>query len=139
VTTLDRAAAAEGMSLSTRGFLFVTQGNLLYAQGKPEEARFPYMRAALMCPDSGYEASAYLNAGQCFLDMSGRETKDQARSDMLFMNGMKLLATAAGTYRDQDASKRYREPANKARYEALQAAEAGGAAGTDGGVEKPGK
>jgi Tfp pilus assembly protein PilF len=123
--------------VKTRGFLYVTQGNLLYAQGKPEEARFPYMRAALMCADSGYEGPAYLNAGQCLLDMSGRETKDQARSDMLFLNGMKLLATAAGTYKQADAGKRYRDPANKARFDALQAKESGGAGGTD--AVEPGK
>jgi hypothetical protein len=74
-----------------------------------------------MCPDSGAEGPAYLNAGQCLLDMSGRETKDQARSDMLFLNGMRLLATAAGPYRQADAAKRYRDPANKARLDALQA------------------
>jgi tetratricopeptide (TPR) repeat protein len=137
VPVLARTEALEGMSVKTRGFLYVTQGNLLYAQGKPEEARFPYMRAALMCADSGYEGPAYLNAGQCLLDMSGRETKDQARSDMLFLNGMKLLATAAGTYKQADAGKRYRDPANKARFDALQAKESGGAGGTD--AVEPGK
>ena len=126
-----RGADLEGATNQTRAFLLVTLGNLLYAQGKPEEARFPYMRAALMCPDSGYEGTAYLNAGQCLLDMSGRETKDPARSDELFKDGMKLLGTAAGTYKQADAAKRYRE--NKSRYDGLLAKEAGAAAGgTDG-------
>ncbi len=118
---LDRAAAIERVEPNTRAFLLVTQGNILYAQGKVEEARFPYLRAALMYPDSGYDGLAYFNAGQCFLDMSGRlEGKDQAKSDKYLVDGMKLLATAAGTWRQADAAKRYRE--NKARYDAVVAA-----------------
>jgi len=121
---LDRAVVIEGAEPSTRAFLLLTQGNLLYAQGKVEEARFPYLRAALMYPDSGVEGLAYFNAGQCFIDMSGRlEGKDQAKSDKYLVDGMKLLATAAGQYRQADAAKRYRE--NKARYEAIIGAEAG--------------
>ncbi len=121
-TILERAAALEGASPGTRAFLLVTQGNLLYAQGKVDEARFPYLRAALMYPDSGYDGLAYFNAGQCFLDMSMRlEGKDQAKSDDFLVDGMKLLATAAGTYRQGDAAKRYKE--NKQRYDAIMAKE----------------
>ncbi len=119
---LEKAQAIEGAEPGTRAFVFVTQGNVLYAQGKPEEARFPYLRAALMYPDSGYDGLAYLNAGQCLLDMSVRlQGKEQARSDQLLVNGMRLLATAAGTYKQGDAAKRYRE--NKARYEEIMAGE----------------
>lgn len=124
-TILERAAAVEGAEPGTRAFMLVTQGNVLYAQGKVEEARFPYLRAALMYPDSGYDGLAYLNAGQCFLDMSLRlDGKEQEKSDKFLVDGMRLLATAAGTYKQGDAAKRYRE--NKARYDALMAQEAGG-------------
>ena len=132
---LDRAAALEGASPGTRAFLLVTQGNVLYAQGKVEEARFPYLRAALIYPDSGYDGLAYLNAGQCLLDMSMRlEGKEQAKSDKYLVDGMKLLATAALTYRQADAAKRYKE--NKARYDAIIAAEAGGGAAPAEPIEK---
>jgi hypothetical protein len=73
-----------------------------------------------MYPDSGYDGLAYLNAGQCLLDMSVRlDGKEQERSDKLLVSGMRLLATAAGTYNQGDAKKRYRE--NKARYEEIMA------------------
>lgn len=117
---LDRAVPIEGATDETRAYLFLTQGNILYAQKKTEEARFPYMRAALMYPDSGYDGLAYLNAGTCFLDMSGQfDGKDQAKSDDYLVKGMQLLATAAGRYRNPEAAKRYRE--NKPRYEAVTA------------------
>jgi tetratricopeptide (TPR) repeat protein len=119
-TILERGATIEGAEPGTRAFLLVTQGNVLYAQGRVEEARFPYLRAALMYPDSGFDGLAYLNAGQCFLDMSARLAgKEQEKSDKLLVNGMRLLATAAGTYKVGDAAKRYRE--NKARYEEIMA------------------
>lgn len=119
-TILERAAAVEGAEPGTRAFLLVTQGNVLYAQGKVDEARFPYLRAALMYPDSGYDGLAYLNAGQCFLDMSMRlDGKEQEKSDKFLVSGMRLLATAAGTWKEGDAAKRYRE--NKARYEEIMA------------------
>lgn len=117
-TILERGAPIEGAEPGTRAFLLVTQGNVLYAQRKIDEARFPYLRAALMYPDSGYDGIAYLNAGQCFLDMSGALVgKDQETSDKLLVRGMRLLATAAGTYKMGDAGKRYRE--HKARYEEI--------------------
>jgi len=123
---LERAAAVEGAEPDTRAFLFLTQGNVLYAQGMVEEARFPYMRAALMYPNTGYEGLAYFNAGQCFLDMSMRlDGKEQEKSDKLLVKGMRLLATAAGNYKVGDAAKRYRE--NKKRYDEIMAKE--GAAG----------
>lgn len=134
---LERAAAIDGASPDTRSFLLVTQGNLLYAQGKTEEARFPYLRAALMYPDSGYEGLAYLNAGTCFLDLSMHlEGKDQAKSDKFLLDGMKLLAIAAGPpHRQPDAVKRYRE--NKQRYDEIVAREAARAA-SDPAVTPPG-
>jgi tetratricopeptide (TPR) repeat protein len=136
-TLLEKAAAVEGAESGTRAFLLVTQGNVLYAQGKPEEARFPYLRATLMYPDSGYDGLAYLNAGQCLLDMSMRlQGKEQDTSDKLLVNGMRLLATAAGTYKVSDAAKRYRE--NKARYEEIMA-KSGEKAGAEEPASAPGK
>ncbi len=125
-TILERAEQIDGASPTTRSFLLVTQGNILYAQGKVEEARFPYLRAALMYPDTGYDGLAYFNAGQCFLDMSGRlEGKDPAKSDKCLVDGMKLLATAAAPpHRVADAARRYRE--NKQRYDEILAKDAAG-------------
>ena len=56
--------------------------------------------------------------------MSGREAKDPVKSDQLLVKGMRLLATAAGTYKSGDAAKRYRE--NKERYDAIVAKEGEG-------------
>ncbi|HEX5138700.1 MAG TPA: hypothetical protein VFY93_17140 [Planctomycetota bacterium] len=136
---LARADAVEGAETGTRAFLLVTQGNVLYAQRKIDEARFPYLRAALMYPDSGYDGIAYFNAGQCFLDMSGALAgKDQEKSDQLLVRGMRLLATAAGNYKVSDAAKRYRE--NKARYEEILAksGEKSEEGSSDKPAEKPG-
>lgn len=136
-TALDRAAALEGASPQTRAYLLVTQGNLLYAQKKQDEARFPYMRAALMYPGSGYDGDGYLNAGMCFLDMSGKPGLDPAQADTLFLSGMKLLDIAARSpYRIQDAQKRFRE--NKSRYDALMAKEGGEASTEPPEGDKPG-
>jgi tetratricopeptide (TPR) repeat protein len=129
---LEKAAALDGVAPDTRAFILVTQGNILYAQGKPEEARFPYLRAALMYPGSGYDALAYLNAGQCFLDMSGRLAagKEPEKSDQCLVDGMKLLAIAAGPpYRQPDARKRHAE--NKQRYDEIMAK---GATSSEGGT-----
>ena len=125
---LERGQKLEGPAPETRAFLLVTLGHALYAQGKLEEARFPYLRAALMYPDSGYDGTAYHNAGQCYIDMSGRlEATDQAKSDEYLVKGMKLLGTAAGRYRNPEAGKVYRE--HKKRYDAIVAKEGGEAAG----------
>jgi hypothetical protein len=95
--------------------------------GKVEAARFPYLRAAYMYPDSVYDGIAYHNAGNCFIDLSGRlEGKDQAKSDDYLVKGMQLLATAAGRYRNADAAKLYRK--NKERYDKIMAAREGAAA-----------
>jgi tetratricopeptide (TPR) repeat protein len=125
---LDRASKLDGASKETRSFLLVTLGSVLYAQGstpgKVEAARFPYLRAALMYPDTAYEGSAYHNAGLCFVDMSGRlDGKDQAKSDDYLIKGMRLLGTAAGRFKNAEAAKVYRQ--HKKRYDDLMAKQGG--------------
>jgi len=135
---LERAAKLEGPAPEIRAFLLVTQGHVLYAQGKLEEARFPYLRAALMYPDSGYDGTAYHNAGQCFIDMSGRlEGTDQAKSDEYLVDGMRLLGTAAGRYGVKEAAKVYGE--HKKRYDAIVAKEGGEGAAEGEGKGEPDK
>ena len=78
----------------------------MYAQGKPEDARFEYMRVVTLYPDVPAQvAHALQNAGQCFLDMSGREKDDQAKSDELLVTGMKLLAECAGRHKSSPAAR----------------------------------
>jgi tetratricopeptide (TPR) repeat protein len=132
---LTKAADVAGVPNVTRANLFATLGDVQYKQGKLEEARFPYMRVALMYPDQpAYVAHALLNAGQCFLDMSGRAVNDQAKSDKYLVKAMKLLAQCAGRYRGQPpaaaAAKAYR--ANKKRYDEIQAKSEAGAGGSKG-------
>ncbi|MHC4971072.1 MAG: tetratricopeptide repeat protein [Planctomycetota bacterium] len=132
---LEKAADVKGAPNVTRANLFATLGDVQYKQGKLEEARFPYMRVALMYPDQpAYVAHALFNAGQCFLDMSGRAADDQAKSDKYLVSAMKLFAQCAGRYRGQPpavgAAKAYR--ANKKRYEEIRAKEEAGAGGSKG-------
>ncbi|MBW2415270.1 MAG: tetratricopeptide repeat protein [Deltaproteobacteria bacterium] len=138
---LLRAVNTPNVPDTTRAYLFTTLGDVQYKQGKLEDARFPYMRVVLMYPnEAGYVAHALLNAGQCFLDMSGRmdKTPEQATSDKYLINAMKLLAQCAGRYRGYDparaAAKAYR--AHKPRFDAIRAAEdkagAGGSKGSKG-------
>jgi TolA-binding protein len=141
---LMRAIDTPGAPDTTRAYLFTTLGDVQYKQGKLEDARFPYMRVVLMYPnEAGYVAHALLNAGQCFLDMSGRLIdKDKALSDKYLVNAMKLLAQCAGRHRGSEparaAAKAYR--AHKPRYEAIRAAEekagAGGPKGAKGAKPK---
>lgn len=118
--TLEGAAAnLDGVDQSQRAYLFSTLGDVLYAQGKLEEARFPYARVfCLYADEPGYVANALQNCGQCFLDLSGR-AKDQAAKDDLLIKGMKLLGDCAGRYRGyaaaREAAKAYRD--NKAAFD----------------------
>jgi tetratricopeptide (TPR) repeat protein len=139
---LLRACDVKGVPHVTRAYLFATLGDVQYKQGKLEEARFPYMRVVLMYPDQpAYVAHSLLNAGQCFLDMSGRLIDtDAAKSDEYLVHAMKLLAQCAGRHRGSApaaaAAKAYRT--HKARYDKIVAAtgesgeEEKEAAGADG-------
>lgn len=131
---LVKATAVDGVPDVTRANLFATLGDVQYKQGKLEEARFPYMRVALMYPDQpAYVAHALFNAGQCFLDMSGRadNANEKEKADQYLVKAMKLFAQCARRYRGQPpatgAAKAYRT--HKKRYDEIQAKE--GAGGDD--------
>lgn len=94
------ASELKGVSDSTKAVVYSSLGDAVYRQGKPEEARYSYMRVVCLYPDEAiYVANALLNAGQCFLDMSGREKDDQTASDELLVRGMKLLFECAGRHK----------------------------------------
>jgi tetratricopeptide (TPR) repeat protein len=137
---LEKAIDIPEVPTTTRAYLFTTLGDVQYKQGKLEEARFPYMRVALMYPNEpGYVAHSLLNAGQCFLDMSGRALDvDKAKSDQYLVNAMKLLAQCAGRYRGSEpagaAAKAYR--ANKKRFDEIQAKAIEGAGGPKGATPR---
>ena len=89
-----------------------------------DEARYAYLRVPCLYPgERGYVATALQNAGQVFIEMSQKPDIDQAISDSLFMDGMRLLGECGGRYRGTVASSRagklYRQ--HKARYEELKA------------------
>jgi len=123
---LGRAEKLAGVSKANRAFLFSTLGNVVYAQGNPEDARYPYLRVVCLFPDTGYVAAALQNAGNCFIDMSLRLLdKEPAKSDEYLVKGMKLLYDCAarhkGTPAGRGAAKVYRE--HKKRYEKILAEE----------------
>ena len=105
-TALKRAAKLKA-SMTTRAELYATLGDVQYAQGDPDKARFAYMRVPLLFrAERGFAAHALRNAGQCFLDMSGRaKTTDAKASDELFLKGMDLLAQCAGRHRSTTAGR----------------------------------
>jgi tetratricopeptide (TPR) repeat protein len=119
-SALEAATAnLDGVDESRRAHLFSTLGDVLYAQGKLEDARFPYARVFCLYTDEpAFVASSLQNCGQCFLDLSGR-AKDQAEKDALLIKGMRLLGECAGRYRGtgsaREAAKTHR--ANKAAYD----------------------
>ena len=103
---LESAAELKGVSATNMAEVYSALGDAIYRQGRPEEARFSYMRVVCLFPgEAGYVANALLDAGQCFLDMSGRQRDDQKASDELLMQGMKLLAECAGRHRGSAAAR----------------------------------
>jgi len=122
---LEPAEKIEPVEPGTRAFLYLTLGNVVYAQRRPEDARFAYLRCALMYPGTGLEGDAFYNAGLCFIDLSGRKEfpagtpLTQEAGEDLFIKGMKLLGTAAGRYGNREAAKYYRD--NKKRFDELEA------------------
>lgn len=117
---LEQAVQITGVSDTNMALAYSQLGDVIYAQGKPEAARYPYMRVVTLYPnESNYVANALLNAGQCFLDMSMRVKDDQAKQDQYLVHGMKLLAECAGRHRGstpaRNAATTYRK--NKAMYE----------------------
>ncbi len=123
-TLLRKATRIDGPTDNTLAELYATLGDCLYAQGKLEEARFPYMRVVCLYPRSAVAASALLNAGQVLIDMSGRlngTPADQERSDELLVGGMRLLSECGSRHRGSSSAARAKATwkANKARYEAI--------------------
>jgi tetratricopeptide (TPR) repeat protein len=121
---LQKASGIEPVEPQFRALLFVTLGDALYAQGKLEEARFPYMRVACLYPEQRAQvAHALQNVGQIYLDMSEwkRNKEVEGRSDDLFVKGMRQLYECASRHRGTGAAvaaaKTYRQ--HKKRYEAL--------------------
>ncbi len=137
---LQKAADVDNVPDVTRANLFATLGDVMYKQGKLEEARFPYMRVALMYPDQpAYVAHALLNAGQCFLDMSGRAQNDNEpkKSDEYLVKAMKLLAQCAGRYKGQPPASAAAKAflAHKKRFDEIQAKEEAAGAGGEKGAQ----
>ncbi|MHC4957180.1 MAG: tetratricopeptide repeat protein [Planctomycetota bacterium] len=99
-------------------------GNAIYMQKKPDEARYAYMRVVTLYPEqSDFVANALLEAGNCFLDLSGAAKDDQAKSDDLLIKGIKLMRECSGRHRGRPAASQassvYRK--RKADYEAALA------------------
>ncbi len=136
---LEGGVNLAGVTPENRAALFTSLGHVIYAQGKPEEAVYPYMRVVCLYPGAtAHVAGALQNAGQCFIDMAGRVKNDQAASDSHLINGMKLLAECAtrhkGSASASAAGSSYMK--NKAAYEEAVARRGGGddsaSAGADG-------
>lgn len=133
---LEGASDLAGVASDNRAAILANLGHAIYAQGKPEEAIFPYMRVVCLYPgESAQVAGALQNAGQCFLDMAGRVKNDQPASDGHLVNGMKLLAECAtrykGTAAASAAGSSYMK--SKAAYEEALARRGGDGSGTAGG------
>lgn len=134
---LEQAAALTGASGETRARLFSTLGDVVYAQGKPAEAREPYMRVVTMFPDSDDAPHALYNAAQCFTDIwKQEEAKPEGQRDV---EKSRYYLTAAGDlcgeffrrFRTSAEAEEARRLWNEIRkpHEALTQAPAGGAAG----------
>jgi len=121
-TMLERAAKLKS-GTTTRADLFATLGDVIYAQGNPDEARYAYMRVpTLYRSESGFAAHALRNAGQCFLDLCDRTEGNDKLKDELLVKGMQLLGECARRYRGRaparEAATVYRQ--RKADYEAAK-------------------
>ena len=110
----------EGVDDSNRAAVYAALGDVLFKQGKSDEARFPYMRVVCMYPsESGQVASCLLNAGQCFINLAtAQKETDKAKYKQYLDEGMKLLRECAGKYKNPGARKIYRQ--FKAEWEALK-------------------
>ena len=122
---LVRARGTKGAEANTRAEMLVTLGHVYYAQGKLEEARFPYLRVVSLYGNSLVSGAARLNAGQVLIDMSGRldgKPAEQAKSDKLLLSGIKLLAECITKNRGSGAAKSARSvwKQNKARYDKIR-------------------
>ena len=114
-----------GISSTNAAFLNATLGDSIYAQGRIEDARFPYMRVVELYPDErGYVAHGLLNAGNCFIDMATR-AKDAGNDDdykEFLKKGMGLINICGTKYKGTDAARQasgvWRK--NKKAYNAIK-------------------
>ena len=110
----------KGVDDPNRAAVYAALGDILFKQGKSDEARFPYMRVVCMYPsESGQVANCLLNAGQCFINLAtAQKETDKAKYKQYLDEGMKLLRECAGKYKNPGARKAYRR--YKAEWEALK-------------------
>lgn len=112
----------EGISSTQAAFLNSTLGDSLYAQGRLEDARFPYLRVVELYPqERGFVANGLLNAGNCFIDMAIRAQNDgnEELYCELLKKGMSLISECGVKYRGTGSARMasgvWRK--NKAAYE----------------------
>lgn len=119
---LEAAVALPGLSDAAAAAAYAALGDVVYAMGDPDEARFPYMRVVLMYPDQGpLVAHALNNAGRCFVDLSGRaEKNDPEAAKQLLKEGGDLLRLCMAQYRGTQSAKEAAQVFAKVkdRYEA---------------------
>ncbi len=122
---LEAARDLRGLSAPTAAAVYASLGDMIYAMGDPEAARFAYMRVVCMYPDEGgLVAHALRNAGQCFLDLALRAEKtDMAASDEFLKQGVLLLQECMGKFRASGSAKEANAAYSKVkdRYEKLTA------------------
>ncbi len=123
-----RATKTKGATAATLANAYTVLGDSLYAQGKLDEARYPYLRVVCLYPrHRAFVAVALENAGQIFLDLALREEAGSARRKDLLPKGMQLLSQCASKHRGTASAARagraYRQ--HKAEYEAIKAEKKG--------------
>ena len=137
---LESAAGLDHVSDANMAVAYATLGDVIYAQGKPEAARFAYMRVACLFPNERDQAAhSLLNAGQCFLDLSDRAKDDADQRDVYLVKGMKLLRECAGRHRGRAPARaaalafRRRKAAYEAALARIEAKQGGGEDGAGAG------
>jgi tetratricopeptide (TPR) repeat protein len=122
---VQQALELKGVSSAQAAFLNSTLGDALYAQGRLEDARFPYLRVVELYPqERGFVANCLLNAGNCFIDMAIRAQNagEEEKYCELLVKGMSLISECGMKYRGsgsaRTASGVWRK--NKAAYEACK-------------------
>ncbi len=137
-TFLTKAGNLEGAGPAYTAFLFETLGDVLYAQGKLEDARFPYMRVVCLYPEQTSQVSNCLqNAGQIYVDMSAwpKNQEIEGRSDELFVKGVRLLFECASKYGSTQAGSLARQAYRKHKERYLALTEGAAAAKKDTSAE----
>lgn len=120
------AIALKGVTDGHRAFLYAGLGDVLYAEKRGEEARFPYMRVVeLFSSERGYVAHSLYNAGNIFVQMATQaklDGKEELYCEYM-IKGMGLIAECGRKHRGSPAARLassvWRK--NKAAYEACKA------------------